>query len=64
MDHVSSDIGSSGKRGKRLRTRSRGELHSVQPYWTGAYHGFAIGSLKKDTEEIEAAVQHLRAQGQ
>jgi hypothetical protein len=38
-------------------------MFSVQPYWTSALHGFAIGSLKQDAEEMEAAVKHLRAQG-
>lgn len=35
----------------------------VQIYWSGVYEGYGTGSLNRDADELEALVQHLRAQG-
>ncbi|WWC57520.1 uncharacterized protein I303_100052 [Kwoniella dejecticola CBS 10117] len=35
----------------------------VQFHWSSAYGGYGTGSLKRDNEEIEALVKHLRSTG-
>jgi hypothetical protein len=35
----------------------------AQPQWSGAYDGFATGSLDRDVEEVESLVKLLRDDG-